>query len=160
VFNHILESWSAIYADSGALRTGVAFMHISGLVAGGGCAITADLATITAARAKSPALVAQLRLLKRTHAIVVLGLAAIVVSGILLVAADVETFVASRLFWLKMGLMAVLLANGVLLVRSEKAATHAHAEARAWRRLHRIATASLVLWALTTLAGAALPNLG
>jgi hypothetical protein len=34
------------------------------------------------------------------------------------------------------------------------------AETRAWTRLHFIATTSLVLWFLTTLAGAALSNLG
>ena len=46
------------------------------------------------------------------------------------------------------------------LLRSERAATHAHAETRAWTRLHRITSASLILWLLTTLAGAALPNFG
>ena len=133
-------------------------MHIGGLVAGGGGAITVDLATITAARTRSSTLVAQLNLLKRTHVVVILGLIALVVSGVLLFAADVDTFISSRIFWMKMGLMVALLANGVLLVRSERDATHA--EAQAWTRLHFIATVSLILWFLITLAGAALPNIG
>ena len=158
MIKELLDSWSSIYSNHAALRTGIEFMHIGGLVAGGGCAITADLATIAAARTRSATLVAQLQLLKRTHVIVILGLAALVVSGVLLFAADVDTFLSSRIFWLKMGLMVVLLANGVLLVRSERDATRA--EAHAWTRLHFIATVSLVLWFLTTLAGAALPNIG
>lgn len=133
-------------------------MHIGGLVAGGGGAITVDLATITAARTRSSTLVAQLNLLKRTHVVVILGLIALVVSGVLLFAADVDTFISSRIFWMKMGLMVALLANGVLLVRSERDATRA--EAQAWTRLHFIATVSLILWFLITLAGAALPNIG
>jgi hypothetical protein len=133
-------------------------MHIGGLVAGGGGAITVDLATITAARTRSSTLMAHLTLLKRTHAVVILGLIALVVSGVLLFAADVDTFISSRIFWMKMGLMVALLTNGVLLVRSERDATHA--EAQAWTRLHFIATVSLVLWFLITLAGAALPNIG
>jgi hypothetical protein len=158
VLTGLLESWNAVYANHAALRTSVEFLHIGGLVAGGGCAITADLATITAARARSATLAVQLRLLKRTHFIVIFGLSALVVSGLLLFAADVDTFLYSRIFWLKMGLMAALLINGVLLVRGERDA--GHAEAHAWTRLHFIATASLVLWFLTTLAGAALSNLG
>ena len=154
----LLESWSALYSNHGALRTGIEFVHIGGLLAGGGCAITADLATITAARARSATLAAQLQLLKRTHFIVILGLSALVVSGLLLFAADVDTFLHSRIFWLKMGLMVVLLINGALLVLGEREV--GHAETRAWARLHFIATTSLVLWFLTTLAGAALSNLG
>jgi hypothetical protein len=158
VLSGLLESWSALYSNHGALRTGVEFVHIGGLLAGGGCAITADLATITAARARSATLATQLRLLKRTHGIVIGGLSALVVSGLLLFAADVDTFLHSRIFWFKMGLMVVLLINGALLVLGEREV--AHAETRAWARLHFIATTSLVLWFLTTLAGAALSNLG
>lgn len=154
----LIDSWSALYSNHGALRTGIEFVHIGGLLAGGGCAITADLATITAARARSATLATQLRLLKRTHGIVIGGLGALVVSGLLLFAADVDTFLHSRIFWLKMGLMVVLLINGALLVLGEREASHA--EARAWVRLHFVATTSLVLWFLTTLAGAALSNLG
>ena len=38
------------YANHAALRTGIEFLHISGLLVGGGCAITADLAAIEAVR--------------------------------------------------------------------------------------------------------------
>jgi uncharacterized membrane protein len=158
VLSHLIESWVSLYANHAALRTGIEFMHIGGLVAGGGCAITADLATITAGRDGPAARTAQLQLLERTHLIVVLGLVALVMSGLLLFGADVQTFLYSRIFWLKMGLMVLLLINGLLLLRGERQVQRG--ELHAWRRLHYTAVASLALWFLTTLAGAALPNIG
>ena len=109
MLNHLLDSWTSLYANHAALRTAIEFTHIGGLVAGGGCAITADLATITAARGSSATPPTLLQLLKRTHRLVVLGLVALAISGLLLFAADVETFLYSRIFWLKMGLMGMLL---------------------------------------------------
>ena len=158
MLSHLIESWVSLYANHAALRTGIEFMHIGGLVAGGGCAITADLATITAVRDGSAARTTQLHLLKQTHRIVVLGLVALAMSGLLLFGADVQTFLYSRIFWLKMGLMVLLLINGLLLLRGERQVQRG--ERHAWARLHYTAVASLVLWFLTTLAGAALPNIG
>jgi hypothetical protein len=158
VFSQLVESWTSLYANHAALRTGIEFLHIGGLVAGGGCAITADLATITAVREGAAARTTQLHLLKRTHRIVVLGLCALTASGLLLLGADLETFLYSRIFWLKMALLLLLLINGLLLLRGERSVQRG--EARAWSRLHYTAVASLVLWFLTTLAGAALPNIG
>jgi hypothetical protein len=158
VLSHLIESWVSLYANHAALRTCVEFTHIGGLVAGGGCAITADLATISAVRQGPAARTTHLILLKRTHRIVVVGLVALAVSGLLLFGADVQTFLYSRIFWLKMGLMVLLLVNGLLLLRGERRVTRG--EANAWARLHYTAVASLVLWFLTTLAGAALPNIG
>jgi hypothetical protein len=158
VLSHLIESWGSLYANHAALRTGIEFMHIGGLVAGGGCAITADLATITATPGGSAARTTQLILLRRTHRLVVLGLVALVMSGGLLFGADIPTFVGSRIFWLKMGLMVLLVINGLLLLRGERQVMRG--EAHAWARLHHTAVASLVLCFLTTLAGAALPNIG
>src|ERR1700752_4647985 len=144
MWSHLLESWSSLYSNHAALRTGIEFLHIGGLVAGGGCAITADLATITAARDRSATRTTQLILLKRTHGIVVLGLVALGISGVLLFAADVETFLYSRIFWLKMGLIVLLLLNGTLLLLGERQVKRG--ELGAWARLHYTATTSLVLW--------------
>jgi F0F1-type ATP synthase membrane subunit c/vacuolar-type H+-ATPase subunit K len=158
VLSRLIESWVSLYANHAALRTGIEFLRIGGLAAGGGCAITTDLATITAARDRSAARTTQLHLLKQTHLIVVLGLVALAMSGLLLFGADVQTFLYSRIFWLKMGLMVLLLINGLLLLRGERQVRRG--EPHTWARLHYTAVASLVLWALTTLAGAALPNIG
>src|SRR4051812_23531959 len=144
MWSHLLESWVSLYANHAALRTGVEFMHIGGLVAGGGCAITADLATLTASRDSVATGASQLHLLQQTHQIVVSGIAALAFSGLQLFAADVDTFLYSRIFWLKMGLMVLLLANGALLLRGEGQVKRG--EPGAWTKLHCTAVASLALW--------------
>ena len=57
-----------------------------------------------------------------------------------------------------MGLIVLLLVNGSLLLRMERRA--ARGEPGAWARLHVAAMISLAVWTVTTLAGAALPNIG
>jgi len=154
----IFEWWGSIYANHAALRTATEFLHIGGLMFAGGCALTADLASITAARENAAGQTTQLHLLKSTHVVVVLGLVALGVSGLFLLAADVDTYWYSRIFWLKMALIVLLLLNGTLIVRYEHQVQQG--TPAAWRRLHAAATASLVLWCLTTIAGVALLNIG
>ncbi|HEY2152142.1 MAG TPA: hypothetical protein VGH34_15145 [Vicinamibacterales bacterium] len=156
--NHLLESWVALYANHPMLRTGIGFAHIGGLVAGGGSAIAADLATISAGRGGPAGRTTQLLLLKRTHRLVTVGMVALTISGLLLFGADLDTYLYSKVFWLKMGLLALLLVNGLLILRGERLVMRDSPDA--WPRLHFTAVCSLVLWFLTTLAGAALPNIG
>jgi hypothetical protein len=152
-----IDTWSEVYANHALLQTGVSFVHIGGLAVGGGCAIAADLATVAAARdAWSRA--GDARVLKGVHTIVLWGLTALFISGVLLLAADTETYWYSRLFWIKMMLVALLLGNGLAIVRTERRAISG--EARAAARLRGLAMLSLLLWSLTTLAGTALPNFG
>jgi hypothetical protein len=155
---HLLEVWSAIYANHPVLRTAVDFMHVGGLLASGGCAVAADLATLSTDAANSAARRAHLSLLQRTHAIVIAGLTIVTISGLLLLAADIETFLTSKVFWLKMVLIAILLVNGLCMQRDERRARRD--DAGSWMRLRRMASISLLLWFLTTLAGTALPNIG
>jgi uncharacterized membrane-anchored protein len=157
MFAHLLELWTSFYSNHALLRTTVGFAHVGGLMLGGGCAITADLATIEAVREGPIGRSSQLHVLKRTHTIVVIGLAALVVSGLLLFAADADAFLHSWIFWVKMGLMGTLLINGVAMLIGERRVVRG--DTRAWARLHTVAVSSLLLWFLTTLAGAALPNI-
>ena len=155
--SEFLDIWTAFYSNHALLRTAIGFIHVGGLVLGGGCAVAADLATIEAVREGPIGRSSQLHVLKRTHTIVVTGIVALVVSGALLFAADAEAFLHSRVFWLKMGLMASLIINGFMMLLGERKVMLG--DARAWTRLHTVAVSSLVLWFLTTLAGAALPNI-
>jgi hypothetical protein len=153
-----IDSWNAMYANHAVLRTAIEFAHIGGLVAGGGSALAADLATMRSARAIESVRAAELQLLRRTHVVVIIGLVTVIVSGVLLFAADIDTYLYSRVYWIKMGLVLLLLVNGVLLRHGERRA--ARGDAGAWAQLHYTAVASVVLWLVTTLAGAALPNIG
>jgi hypothetical protein len=158
MFAQWIEGWSTVYSAHSSLRSAVEFVHLGGLLAGGGCAVAADLATISSARENNTARATELQLLKRTHGLVVAGLVALVVSGLLLLAADLPTYLYSMVFWIKMVLVGLLLANGFLLLHGERKVRNGNPAA--WMHLHYTAVVSLVLWFLTTLAGAILPNLG
>lgn len=95
--------WAALYGGSAVLRTLVAFVHIAGIVGGGGAAVVADRATLRATRKGSLAGRQQIDAIHGTHRIVLIGLTAVIVSGLLLFAADVETYAPSRVFWIKRG---------------------------------------------------------
>ena len=153
----MLNAWASLYANSALLRTIIAFAHIAGLVVGGGCAIVADRATMNAYRRGSLGREAQIGGIRSAHRVVLAGLAIVMISGVLLLGADFDTFVHSRVFWLKMGLVALLLLNGAVLARL--GASPVLDEAR-WKRLAYVSGFSLALWLLTTLTGAALPNVG
>ena len=153
---HAVEVWSTWYSNSAALRTGIGFAHVAGLLAGGGSAIAADRATLVAWRRDAASRIAHARVFHGTHRMVVIGLGVVTASGLLLLAADSETYLRSTVFWIKMALVVLLLANGSLLVRAGRRAQTGHQ--RAWTRLGYGSIASLLLWFLTTLMGAALPN--
>ena len=53
-------------------------------------------------------------------------------SGALLFAADAETFMHSRVFWLKMALMGTLVFNGVMMLVGERKVQRG--DVRAWKR--------------------------
>jgi uncharacterized membrane protein len=154
----LLASWGSFYANHAAVRTLVAFVHVAALIAGGGIAIAADRSTLIALRRDEAARRVQLDALHDTHRIVIASLALIAVSGLLLFGADFDTFVYSRFFWIKMGLVALLMVNGALLWRAERRAIAG--DPAAWPTLRVTAIASITLWLLTTLGGVALPNIG
>ena len=153
-----LETWNAFYSNHAAVRTLISFLHIGALVIGGGCAISADRMTLLAARREPAERQTQLAALRSSHRIVVASLVVVMVSGLLLFAADTGTFLHSTFFWIKMGLIAALLANGIVLTFAER---KAEADlAGGWRALTITSTLSVALWLITTLAGTALPNVG
>jgi hypothetical protein len=153
---HVVVLWAAAYSSSGVLRTLVAFVHIAGLVFGGGAAVAVDRAALIEARGGRALRRERVASIQHAHRVVLAGLAAIIVSGVLLFAADVTTYAPSRLFWIKMGLVAALMVNGALLVR---AAREGPTSERQRRLLRRGAAVSLALWLATTLAGVGLPNI-
>jgi hypothetical protein len=152
----LVDAWASIYANSATLRSGVAFAHVGALLGGGGCAVAADLGTLKAWRKGTESLQFELRRLHDVHRIVISSLTLVVVSGLLLMAADLDAYLASTAFWTKMVLVCALLANGVVLL-----STCARAESGDGRAAHHVrvvSVASLVLWFATTLMGAVLPN--
>ena len=153
-----MQTWGSFYANHAAIRTVVAFVHVGALITGAGLAVAADRAMLTAVLDDDWSRRSLLETLQGTHQLVVGSLVVITASGVLLFASDFETFLYSRFFWIKMGLVVLLLVNGLVLWRAERRALSG--DRAAWSTLRFTALASVTLWFLTTLGGVALPNIG
>jgi len=80
------------------------------------------------------------------------------VSGLLLFLSDVDEFLASPWFWVKLGFVGLLLVNGFVMTRTERALANGGDQGMLWGRLRTISVLSLTLWIATTLVGVALTN--
>jgi hypothetical protein len=138
------QGWARIYADSKAVSIAVTFCHLAGLLLGGGAAVAADRETLKAARESDPIRADHLAFLGTVHGIAIAGLIVLAASGAAMLLADLANFWSARSFWIKMGLVATLLANGLLMRRAERTAPSR--PGAAWRQLTLTSIASLALW--------------
>ena len=90
------------------------------------------------------------------HRIVLGALALSFLSGLALLAADLDTFLGSWVFWVKMGLIILLLGNGAWMTRIESVLRGGLTGDAPWKRLRVIAITSLTLWLTITFAGVVL----
>jgi hypothetical protein len=143
-----LQPWADLYGNTQPISVGVTFLHLAGMMLAGGTALGADWQALRARdlHARDVAL----ERMRGSHATVIPALAIVVLSGMAMAAADIETFAASTIYFWKLGLFALLLVNGVLLVGAERAA---RARDTAWARLRLSAAASVVLWLGVVLLG-------
>lgn len=150
------EGWARFYGTSKAFSIGIAFVHFSGLLLGGGAAVAADRETLKAAGEADPVRADHLQFLGTVHTIAITGLGLLFLSGAAMFLADLETFWDLKVFWVKMGLVALLLLNGFAMQRTERLA--ASAPATAWPRLKTTSIVSLGLWFAVVLASTILAN--
>src|SRR4051812_3886193 len=94
----LANTWASIYSNSPAIRSALAFTHVAGLIGGGGCAIAADRATLLSLRHGADAVRAEAKRLHAVHAVVIIGLALVIASGVLLMFADLDAYLASPAF--------------------------------------------------------------
>ena len=152
----LVEPWSQLYGDSKLLPVLIVFAHIAALVFAGGLAVTLDRATLRAVRGGADVRTRQLDELGRAHRLVITGLTFSAITGVLLFAADLETYFVSPIFWTKATLILMLLGNGFLMTRTEALIRTSSEPEAGWNRLRLTAIASLVLWFATAFAGVAL----
>ena len=153
-----IAPWSDFYNASKVAQTTVTFGHFGGMMTAGGFALAADRSTLRAATGGEGDRSRHLRELSGIHQIVVGALGVTALSGLLMFAADLENLAVSPAFWAKIGLIAVLLANGYAMVRTERQLQLMPADPTLWRRLRLASLASLALWFAVVLAGSILPN--
>lgn len=152
--------WAKFYSHSKVASTVVTFLHIAPIVVGGGLGIAIDRSTLRLPHDDPGARERHLAELGSAHGLVLGALALSFVSGIALLAADLDTFLGSWVFWAKMALIVLLLANGAWMTRVEAALRrHGNATEDPWKRLRVAAITSLTLWLAVTFAGVVLANL-
>ena len=147
----LVASWSSYYGDHQMVSVTVRYLHLAAVLIGGGSAVALDRKVLQAHGAEGVARRAILAELRGSHRVVVPSLTVVALTGLLMTVADVDTFLASSLYWVKLGLVTLLVVNGGLLLAAESAAERASGER--WGRLAMVAAASLTLWLATLFVG-------
>ena len=164
--------WATAYSDSTVLSTTVTALHLAGMLIGGGLAIAADRATLRISHEKPGERERHLGELKAVHRPVLIALSVLFITGLGMVASDLKTFLVSPVLWVKVGLVALLVINGVVLERTEaglrRNGSHSRREDLAtalesdapdrWGRLRAAAVTSIALWIATLVAGTVLTS--
>lgn len=156
--------WNVLFAHSKVIAGSVTGAHILALLFGGGFAIGADRLTLRVDPSDRHAVATQLRDVRDIHAPVVTALFALVVTGIALALSDVETFLPSVWFWVKLTLVALLIVNGAMLRATERRLAASTARdvpvtIAAWSRMRMFAWTSVALWTATAVVGIVLSNI-
>jgi small-conductance mechanosensitive channel len=153
------EPWATAYDSSKLLMNSVMFSHIGGFLVAGGLALAADRTVFRAAVAATEDRRVHLADFNAIHTPVLIGLGIAFLSGILLFLADVATFATSAVFWVKMGFLALLIANGSYLRNAGHRLGRGDELAGEWKSFRRSAAASSALWFVAVLTGVMLVNL-
>ena len=150
----VLRPWSDWYSHSKPTQAGIEYLHVGGLLVGGGFALASDRAPLRALDADLEQRKHVLTDFSSVHRPVVMALTVSVVSGLLMLASDTGTYLVSSVFWTKMTLVILLLANGYVVMRTEQRLNaDPSPDNPAWQRLKFGAITSITLWLGTTLAG-------
>jgi len=124
------------------------------MMVAGGSAVTADRGVLQACRQAGSGRLRRVDDISGAHRTVIAALTVTSISGVLMLAADLENLAVSPWFWLKMSLLALLLINGWFMTRiSQHLRRDGGVTPRLWSKLQFTATASLVLWFAVVLAG-------
>jgi hypothetical protein len=155
----IVQPWADFYSHSKVTSAAVIYVHLGALLTGGGLAIASDRVVLRLRGANVDERTRMLREFATIHRPIVMALGVSVLSGLALLLSDVKTFLPSPLYWTKMGLVLLLLANGYGVMRTEQRLAADPAPGNAlWKRLSFGAVASISLWFGTMLAGVMLTN--
>jgi hypothetical protein len=157
----VLSPWATAYSDSTFLSTTVTALHLAGMLVGGGLAIAADRATLRISHEKPGERERHLGELRAVHRPVLIALIVLFITGLGMVASDINTFLSSPVLWVKLGLVALLVINGVVLERTETRLRRNGGPLDGpppdqWGMLRGAAIASIALWIATLVAGTVL----
>lgn len=170
-FTTALSSWTSFVDAHRGVEDVLMFIHLSTLAVGGGLALIADGLTLRAAFGDPELKARQLDRLRSWHKPILAGLAACCASGVLLAATDFEEFASSGVMGLKLGLLALLVLNGLVMLWAERGRTPVGVITTSvgssrtgmtttvtprqanWRLLSKAAMASAALWIAIAITG-------
>jgi len=149
IVQSLADWWSSVYGNHTAVSVSVIFLHLAGLLVAASAALATDRRILGAASADERQRV--LAGLPAVHRTVLGGLAVVVASGALLTLSDLDFMLHEPVYYLKLAVVALLLANGWLLQRFERGAVTGLA--KDWGRLRLTARLSGVFWFAAVLVG-------
>jgi hypothetical protein len=174
VLAQLVAPWARFYSHSAAAATVVTFVHIAALLVGGGLALALDRDTLhqrplplgagdphagERRAATQRARRRHLQHLAGAHRVVLTSLVIASASGVAMLAADLDTFLSSTAFWIKMGLLVLLLGNGARMNSLGTTLERGAGDVEGgWARLRTSAVVSIALWLAVTFAGVALTS--
>ncbi len=138
--SHALASWNSYYGNHQALSVTIRYVHLAAMLVGGGTALALDREIFGLRRSPPQLRDGTIARLNGAHSLVIGSIVFMVVSGLLMAGADVETYLASATFWTKMALVSILLVNGAVLARAGRTASVRG------RRLAVASVVSAILW--------------
>ena len=149
----VTAPWRSLFSRSAPLEMAVVGTHVLSMLVAGGLAIAHDRGTLRADRWTSAIRQHHFAELHAVHRTVVAALTICMLSGLVLFAADVKAYVGSAPFWIKMSLIAMLLANALIMTTAEGTLRLAPAGggAAAATRMRTTSVVSVVLWATIVL---------
>jgi hypothetical protein len=142
--------WHHLFDRSRPVEMATVGTHVLSMLLAGGLAIAHDRGSLRAARFSDLIRSHHLDELRAVHRPVVFALAICMASGAALFASDVGTYAYSLTFWIKMGLIALLMVNALMMQSSERTlsiATVGGAATVAWSRIRVSSIVSVSLWA-------------
>ena len=148
----VAAGWASYFGNHRLVSVAIRFLHLAGIMVGGGAALGADRQILRAARGTPLQHEVIFATLRAAHTSVIPSLAVVVVTGSLMTLADLSTFFASRTYWLKLSLVGLLAVNGVALLLAERQARRDGAAA-IWTRLVVISAVSAFLWLAVLFVG-------
>src|SRR5947208_14414465 len=131
--SQLLAGWARLYGHTPVSAT-VTYLHLVGILVGGGVEVAADRASLRLSPETLPDWRTELDRLAAVHRRVVGRPARLFASGLLMALAQVANFGTSVVFWTKMGLVALLMGNGYALLGTEDALRDGYLCALGWFR--------------------------
>jgi hypothetical protein len=155
----VVKPWADFFEKSKPTSVGMTYVHIAGVMVGGGFAMASDRAALRVSKGSAEDRAFILREFTLVHRPVLMALTVVVLSGAAMVLSDVKTFLGSPVYYVKMAMFVALLINGLLMQRNERRlAVDPTANNAAWGSFRGNAMASIVLWLSIALAGVILTS--